>query len=196
MLEIDFLKGLLAAYRGTADGAGINRESAIFRKVREEVNANRGLRVKRMVRLARVNRANYYHFDENARSSADSEMDLRNAIQWIALEWPSYGRRRITHELRHWGWMVNAKRVHRILREDNLLCVRKRTFVVRTDCSHGRRAYPNLAPSYGGNLLYINAGHWPPLLMREVAVQNRDLLVVCSASILEARDSQEQEFGE
>jgi transposase InsO family protein len=40
---------------------------------------------------------------------------------------------------------VNAKRVYRILREDNLLCVRKRKFVVTTNSNHGRRIYPNLA---------------------------------------------------
>ena len=51
-------------------------------------------------------------------------MDLRDAIQRIALEWPSYGRPRITAELRRQGWMVNPKRVYRILREDHLLCVR------------------------------------------------------------------------
>jgi transposase InsO family protein len=72
-------------------------------------------------------------------------MDLRDAIQRIALEWPSYGRPRITAELRRRGWTVNAKRVHRLLREDNLLCVRKRKFVVTTDSNHGRKVYPNLA---------------------------------------------------
>jgi putative transposase len=72
-------------------------------------------------------------------------MDLRDAIQRIALEWPSYGRPRITAELRRRGWTVNPKRVYRILREDNLLCVRKRTFVVTTDFNHGRKIYPNLA---------------------------------------------------
>ena len=72
-------------------------------------------------------------------------MDLRDAIQRIALEWPSYGRPRITAELRRRGWKVNHKRVHRLMREDNLLCVRKRKFVVTTDSNHGRRVYPNLA---------------------------------------------------
>jgi putative transposase len=62
------------------------------------------------------------------------------------LEWPSYGRPRITAELRRCGWTVNAKRVYRILREDNLLCVRKRKFIVTTtDSNHGRKIYPNLA---------------------------------------------------
>ncbi len=72
-------------------------------------------------------------------------MDLRDAIQRIALEWPSYERPRITAELRHRGWTVNPKRVYRILREDNLLCIRKRKFVVTTDSNHGRKVYPNLA---------------------------------------------------
>ena len=72
-------------------------------------------------------------------------MDLRDAIQRIALEWPSYGRPRITVELRRRGWRVNAKRVYRLMREDNLLCVRRRKFVVTTDSNHGRKVYPNLA---------------------------------------------------
>jgi putative transposase len=72
-------------------------------------------------------------------------MDLRDAIQRIALEWPSYGRPRITAELRRRGWRVNPKRVYRILRQDNLLCIRKRKFVVTTDSNHGRKVYPNLA---------------------------------------------------
>ena len=78
----------------------------------------------------------------------DADMDLRDAIQQIALEWPSYGRPRITAELRRRGWTVNPKRVYRILREDNLLCVRKRKFVVTTDSNHGRKVYPNLARTW------------------------------------------------
>ena len=72
-------------------------------------------------------------------------MDLRDAIQRIALAWPSYGRPRITAELRHRGWKVNPKRVYRLMREDNLLCVRKRKFIVTTDSNHTRKVYPNLA---------------------------------------------------
>ena len=98
-----------------------------------------------MVELGRVSRSGYYRFDEDAGAGADPDMDLRDAIQRIALEWPSYGRPRITRELRRRGWTVNAKRVHRLLREDNLLCVRKRKFVATTDSNHGRKVYPNLA---------------------------------------------------
>ncbi len=97
-----------------------------------------------MVELARVNRASFYRFNEDA-AKPDPDMDLRDAIQRIALEWPSYGRPRITAELRRRGWTVNPKRVYRLLREDNLLCVRKRKFVVTTNSNHGRKVYPNLA---------------------------------------------------
>lgn len=109
------------------------------------MTVGRGLTIERMVRLAQVSRASYYRFEESAGSRSDSDMELRDAIQRIALEWPSYGRRRITHELRRRGWEVNPKRVHRFMRQDNLLCVRKRKFVVTTDSSHGKRIYPNLA---------------------------------------------------
>jgi putative transposase len=98
-----------------------------------------------MVELGRVNRSSFYRFDEDREPRPDPDMDLRDAIQRIALEWPSYGRPRITAELRRQGWTVNPKRVYRILREDNLLCVRKRKFIVTTDSNHGRKVYANLA---------------------------------------------------
>jgi len=97
-----------------------------------------------MVKLGRVSRSGFYRFDDVA-PDADRDMDLRDAIQKIALEWPSYGRPRITKELRRRGWQVNPKRVYRLMREDNLLCVRKRKFVVITDSNHTRKVYPNLA---------------------------------------------------
>src|SRR5208337_1413991 len=131
--------------QGTADAAGTDWKSAVYRKTAEEVKAKRGLSIKRMVELGRVSRSGFYRFDENAKPGPDPDMDLRDAIQRIALEWPSYGRPRITAELRKRGWKVNPKRVYRLLREDNLLCVRKRKFVVTTDSNHGRKIYPNLA---------------------------------------------------
>ena len=99
-----------------------------------------------MVELARVSRASYYRLEENAKTGSDPDMELRDVMQRIALEWPSYGRPRITEELRRRGWEINHKRVHRIMREDNLLCVRKRKVIVTTNSNHGRRVYPNLAP--------------------------------------------------
>jgi putative transposase len=65
----------------------------------------------------------------------------------FALEFHCDGRPRITAELKRRGWAVNHKRVRRIMREDNLLCLRKRKFVVTTDSNHGFGVYPNLAGS-------------------------------------------------
>jgi transposase InsO family protein len=98
-----------------------------------------------MVKLAGVSRASFYRFAGEAGPGPGPDMDLRDAIQRIALEWPSYGRPRITAELRRRGLTVNPKKVYRIMREDNLLCFRKRKFVVTTDSSHSRKVYPNLA---------------------------------------------------
>lgn len=108
------------------------------------MKANRGLTIERMVKLGRVSRSGFYRCAD-AEPGPDRDMELRNAIQRIAVEWPSYGRPRMTEELRRRGWVVNAKRVRRLMREDNLLCVRKRKFVVTTDSNHGRKVYPNLA---------------------------------------------------
>jgi transposase InsO family protein len=136
---------VLAAHRGTADAAGVDWKSAVYRKVEEEVKTNRGLTIERMVELGRISRSGFYRFDGDAKSGPDPHMDLRDAMQRIALEWPSYGRPRITAELRRQGWTVNPKLVYRLMREDNLLCVRRRKFVVTTDSNHQRRIYPNLA---------------------------------------------------
>lgn len=109
------------------------------------MKADRGLTIARMVELGGVSRASFYRFDPDRPPQPDADMDLRDAVQRIALEWPSYGRPRITAELRRQGWKVNPKRVGRLMREDNLLCVRKRKFVVTTDSNHAREVYPNLA---------------------------------------------------
>lgn len=98
-----------------------------------------------MVELGRVSRSGFYRWKAQGEPELDPDMELRDAIQRIALQWPCYGRPRITAELRRQGWDVNPKRVYRLMREDNLLCVRKRKFVVTTDSSHGRKVYPNLA---------------------------------------------------
>jgi transposase InsO family protein len=71
-------------------------------------------------------------------------MALRNEIQQIALRWPAYGYRRVHAELIRQGWKVNHKRVLRLMRSDNLLCVRRRRFLFTTDSRHGLPIYPNL----------------------------------------------------
>ncbi len=102
------------------------------------MTVNRGLSIERMMKLGRVSRSGFYRF-QNAEPGPDRDMDLRDAVQRIAVEWPSYGRPRITAELRRRGWRVNPKRVYRLMREHNLLCVRRR-FAHLHPCgrNHGR----------------------------------------------------------
>lgn len=99
----------------------------------------------RLCRMAGVSRAGFYRW-QNPEIKPDSDMALRDEMQRVALEWPAYGWRRMTAELRRRGWTVNHKRVRRLMREDNLLCLRHRKFqVATTDPAHGRPVYPNLA---------------------------------------------------
>lgn len=73
-------------------------------------------------------------------------MLVRAEIQQIALAHRRrYGYRRITAELRRRGLLVNHKRVARLMREDNLLAVQPRAFVVTTDAQHTLEVYLNLA---------------------------------------------------
>ena len=90
-----------------------------------------------------MSRAGYYRFLKLIEESAE-EMELRDAIQKIAVRMPAYGHRRITAELRRADWVVNRKRVLRIMREDNLLCLRGRSYVRTTDSNHKLAVYPNL----------------------------------------------------
>lgn len=100
--------------------------------------------VQAMCELALLPRASFYRFGP-AGEGPDPDLELRDAIQRIALEFPCYGRPRLTAELRRRGFQVNPKKVYRLMREDNLLCLRQRQFVVTTGSRHGRRVYPNLA---------------------------------------------------
>jgi transposase InsO family protein len=103
------------------------------------------LSVERMCYLTQVSRAGFYR-SLAERRPAEEEMEVRSAIQQIALEHRRrYGYRRITAELRRRGMRVNRKRVSRIMREDNLLAVQPRAFVVTTDSHHELEVYLNLA---------------------------------------------------
>lgn len=97
-----------------------------------------------LCQMTGLSRAGYYRWQRPPVIST-VEMELREHMQQIALDWPAYGYRRITAELRRRGFDVNHKRVLRMLRADNLLCLRRRAFVVTTDSQHASPVYPNLA---------------------------------------------------
>ena len=73
-----------------------------------------------------------------------SEADLIDRIETICLEFPRYGYRRVTEQLKRDRWLVNHKRVLRLMRESDLLCRVKRRWTKTTDSKHGFPRYPNL----------------------------------------------------
>jgi transposase InsO family protein len=97
-----------------------------------------------MCELGRISRAGLYRHRPESKP-VDRDLDLRDAIQRIDLEFPCYGRPRITAELGRRGQAVSHKKVGRIMREDNLLCLRRRKFAVTTGSAHSLRVYPNHA---------------------------------------------------
>jgi len=100
--------------------------------------------VNRLCQAVGVGRAGYYRFRLRRQTQA-GDMDLRSKLQSLALQWPAYGYRRVHQELIRQGWGVNHKRVLRLMRMDNLLCLRRRKFIFTTDSKHGLHIYPNLA---------------------------------------------------
>jgi len=109
------------------------------------MSAQGGLSVERMCQLAQVSRAGFYR-SLREQAPQQEETELRGRIQEIVVEnRRRYGIRRVAAQLRAEGRVVNRKRVARIMREDNLLAVRQRRFVVTTDSEHEHTVYFNLA---------------------------------------------------
>ncbi len=111
----------------------------------------------RVSHLLGIGRATLYRH-LHAAFSAERDVVVRDRIQHIALEMPAYGYRRITAQLQREGFRVNHKRVLRLMREDNLLCLRTRPFVHTTNSNHAFPLYPNLVPRLevtGLNQLWI-----------------------------------------
>ena len=91
-----------------------------------------------------VSKGSYYHWKNSGKHQNMSKY-LKKEIQGIALEFPFYGYRRITRELHRRELNVNHKKILRLMREDNLLCRRKKAFrPVTTQSDHGYKIYPNL----------------------------------------------------
>ena len=91
-----------------------------------------------------MNRAGFYRRFARL-SGAEYKVELRDRIQRIAIGNRRYGYRRVTATLRRQGLVVNHKKVLRLMRQDNLLAVCKRRFVLTTDAGHVLPVYPHLA---------------------------------------------------
>jgi len=93
--------------------------------------------------MLNLSRSTYY-YQPKTRERLKDNTDLRDRIEAIALDFPRYGYRRITHQLKRDGLSVNHKRVLRIMRESSLLVAAKKRWVNTTDSRHGLPVYPNL----------------------------------------------------
>ena len=104
-----------------------------------------GIGIERLCELGRVARASYYRWWRRA-APPEAGGELRDRLQRICLAHRYYGYRRVQAALRKQGFRVNHKKIRRLMREDNLLAVRKRKWVTTTDSRHGLTLFPNLAP--------------------------------------------------
>jgi putative transposase len=103
------------------------------------------LSIERMCQLAGVSRAGFYR-SLQTEQPVEEDMEVRSTIQKIFAEHKRrYGYRRVSAELRRRGMPVNHKRVARIMRDDNLLAVQPRAFVVTTEPDHELEVHLNLA---------------------------------------------------
>ncbi len=114
--------------------------------IEESRESGSQLSVDRATRLLSVSRCGFYKWLGQSKNEPIKGEDIvvRNELQKVAVEFSAYGYRRITAELKNRGCTVNHKRVLRLMREDNLLCVRKRFKHKTTDSNHNLRTYPNL----------------------------------------------------
>jgi putative transposase len=99
--------------------------------------------IKELCKLFSLSRSWYYECP-TPHQRAQRDVELRDAIERIVLQFAGYGYRRVTLALRREGWSVNHKRVLRIMREESLLCQLKRRFMLTTDSAHAFGRYPNL----------------------------------------------------
>jgi putative transposase len=102
------------------------------------------LSIEQMCQASGVSRAGFYRGWEQ-KAPDQAAMALRDAIQRASLEHPRYGAAKVAEVLRRDGWVTSLTRVQRVRRQDNLLAVRRRKFVVTTDSDHDFLVYPNLA---------------------------------------------------
>lgn len=104
----------------------------------------------RACELVGLSRSRFYELQRPATASRARELEVqvRARIEALCLEFPRYGAPRLTRQLQREGWVVNHKRVERILREESLGCQIRRRFVRTTDSQHGFRRYPNLLRGY------------------------------------------------
>jgi putative transposase len=91
--------------------------------------------------LLTVSRSSFYYQPAEA-----DESELREAVNQLAAQFPTYGSRRLAAQLRRapYKLTVNRKRVQRVMREEQINCRVKRRAIQTTDSKHAFPRYPNL----------------------------------------------------
>ncbi len=111
--------------------------------IAEAKEGHSGISERELCRVFGVSRS-WYRERPGPEEKAARDVELRDAIERIVLEFPGYGYRRVTKELHRRGWTVNHKKVLRVMRKESLLCQLKRHFKPTTDSTHSFGRYPNL----------------------------------------------------
>ena len=92
-------------------------------------------------RVLALPRSSYYY-----RAQTKREEELKDAIQSVAGQYPTYGTRRITRQLRRtpYRYVVGRKRIQRLMRSMKLLRPVKRSRIRTTNSQHAFPRFPNL----------------------------------------------------
>lgn len=105
---------------------------------------NKEIPVGSACKALQISRGSYYQWRNKTPGLFDNR--IVEEIRSIVLEFSRYGYRRVTKELQRRNWNVNHKKVLRIMKEQNLLCKKKKSFkLTTTDSDHNKPVFPNLA---------------------------------------------------
>jgi len=98
-----FFEGVLSAHRRAAEAAGGDwKNRCVYQQIQTQRDGAEALTAKRMCALG-VSRAGFYHFPPRW-PGPDPDLEVRDTMQQIAVEFPSYGWPRMTAELKRRGW--------------------------------------------------------------------------------------------
>lgn len=120
-----------------------------------EILETSGFALTNLCRVLGVSRNGYYTHKKNYMTKVKNDDIILNKIGSIIIDYPRYGYRRITKELKGKGFKVNRKRVLRITRTNSLLVKTKKKFHVTTDSNHGLAIFPNLLKNKSGEKLAV-----------------------------------------
>jgi len=102
--------------------------------------------------MLNISRSSYYYHSRSL-TKQKQDADLLDQIDHILCDFPGYGTRRVTWQLKKQGLIVNRKRIQRLMREHSLLRVVKRRWITTTNSQHSFHIYPNLTKNLTVNAL-------------------------------------------